>query len=177
MSSCSDGPRCFGFRSELQLNISERMPIFVLFGNYQPDMCSMIHRNMAPYDSMILCFSFLACMKQHMENKVTQPANEDLVGAHFFQGVYKDKRENFVYHITLIQKMRKQTNIQILLTDMHEFLMDSYYNHFVQEPTFVDVHLFGKLSPPLANWITPGQVISRWNKAALFCCHGPRNSI
>lgn len=25
--------------------------------------------------------------------------------------------------------------------------------------------------------VTPGQVISRWNKAALFCCHGPRNSI
>lgn len=25
--------------------------------------------------------------------------------------------------------------------------------------------------------VTPGQLISRWNKAALFCCHGPRNSI
>lgn len=30
----------------------------------------------------------------------------------------------------------------------------------VQKPSFVDVHLCGKLSPPLANWITPGQVIS-----------------
>lgn len=70
---------------------------------------------------------FLACMKQHMENKLTQPANEDLVGAYFFQDVHKDKRKSFVNHVTPIQNRKKQTNIHILLTDMHEFFMGSYY--------------------------------------------------
>lgn len=71
-----------------------------------------------------------------MENKRSQSANEDLVGAHSFEAVYRGKRKSFVNHITPIQEMMKQTKIHILLTDMHEFFTGSNYKRIVQEHTF-----------------------------------------
>lgn len=101
-------------------------------------------RNTSPCDSVIrsifFFFFFLACMKQHMENKRPRPTNEDLVGAHSFQDVRREKRKSFVNHTTPTQTMIKQTKIHILLTDMREFFMGCYYKCCCAE-----THLLGPI--------------------------------
>lgn len=104
-------------------------------------------------------------MKQHMDNKPTQRANEDLVGEHFSQDVYKDIKDKdkklCSSHHT--HPRDEKTNKYPHFVNGHAYIRNGQLltSGVVQKASFVDVHLCGKLSPPLANWITPGQVIRR----------------
>ena len=127
------------------------------------------------------------------ENEPTAPANEDLVGTNSFQerwlcvsACVGRREKNKKKSTGALQNVIKQ-NGYLHSVCRHAFsslsrsrgrVLVNYKCLCVDEFVHVCVSLAKTVfSLGQLDNVTPGQVISRWNKAALFCCHGPRNSI